>query len=346
MRLVALALGHPGDRALAVALDRLLAGQARRAVARLCRAAAELGLAGRVEAHLARSGPLVGQLGDVAYLLVEGAAVTAEALALAPALRLIQKHGEDCRNIDLAAARRRGVPVAVLRREANAAVAEHTLLLMLAVARRLSAAQAAARARVVRAQRQSSHYNWARLAGVASLGGRTLGLIGLGEVGRAVARRAAALGMRVLYTQRRRLSPALARALGAEFRPLPALLAESDVVSLHVPLTDGTRSLIDRAAIARMRRGAILVNTARGGLVDEAALRVALRAGHLAGAGIDVRAEEPPAAAGLAAIPTVVATPHVAAGSGAELVRDAQAVLVNIHRVRRGGTPTELVVAG
>jgi phosphoglycerate dehydrogenase-like enzyme len=346
MRLVALALGHPGDRALAVALDRLLGGQARRAVAGLRRAAAALGLAGRVEAQLARPGPLDGQLGDVAYLLVEGAAVTAEALARAPALRLIQKHGEDCRNIDLGAARRRGVPVAILPRAANAAVAEHTLLLMLAVARRLPAAQAAARAAVPRAVRGSSHYNWARLSGVASLGGRTLGLVGLGEVGRAVARRAAALGMRVLYTQRRRLPPALERALGAEFRPLAALLAGSDVVSLHLPLTGATRRLIDRTAIARMRRGAILINTARGALIDEAALRAALRAGHLAGAGLDVRAEEPPAVPGVTAHPAVVATPHVAAGSGAELVQDARAVLANLRRVRRGGAPTELALAG
>jgi phosphoglycerate dehydrogenase-like enzyme len=346
MRLVALALGHPGDRALTVGLDRLFAGQARRAAATLRDAAAELGLVDCVEAHLARPGPLAGQVSDVAYLLVEGAPVTADALARAPALRLIQKHGEDCRNIDLAAARRRGVPVAVNPRTANAAVAEHTLLLMLAVARRLPAAQVAARTAVARAPREPSHYNWARLSGVMSLGGRTLGLVGLGEVGRAVARRAAALGMRILYTQRRRLPAALERALGAEFRPLPALLAESDVVSLHVPLTDGTRRLIDRAALARMRRGAILVNTARGALVDEAALRAALRTGHLAGAGLDVRAEEPPGAPGLAALPTVVATPHVAAGSGAELVRDARAVLANISRVRRGGAPAELAVAG
>jgi phosphoglycerate dehydrogenase-like enzyme len=277
---------------------------------------------------------------------VEGVAVTAEVLASAPALRLIQKHGEDCRNIDLVAARRGGVSVAVLRRMANAAVAEHTLLLMLAVARRLPAAQAATRAPAARGPRESSHYNWARLPGVTSLGGRTLGLVGLGEVGRAVARRASALGMRLLYTQRRRLSPALERALGAEFRPLAALLAGSDVVSLHVPLTDETRHLIDRATIARMRRGAILVNTARGGLVDELALGAAVRAGHLAGAGLDVRAEEPPPVPGLAALPTVVATPHVAAGSGAELVRDARAVLTNIRRVRRGEPPTELAVTG
>jgi phosphoglycerate dehydrogenase-like enzyme len=120
----------------------------------------------------------------------------------------------------------------------------------------------------------------------------------------------------------------------------------SDVVSLHLPLTDETRHLLDRATIARMRRGAILVNTARGGLVDEVALRAAVRAGHLAGAGLDVRAEEPPAVPGLAALPTVVATPHVAAGSGAEIVRDARAVLTNIRRVRRGEPPTELAVTG
>ena len=216
------------------------------------------------------------------------------------------------------------------------------MLLALAVIRRLSPAQAAARGAVGAATREASHYNWARVADVAPLRGLTLGLVGLGEIGRAVARRAAGFEMRVLYTQRRRLEATLERVLGVDFRPLDALLEESDVVSLHVPLAPETRRLIGAPEIARMRRGAILVNTARGGLVDEAALLAALREGRLGGAGLDVRAEEPPADASLAALPTVVATPHVAAGSGAELVRDARAVLENVARVRRGECPAEL----
>jgi glyoxylate reductase len=172
----------------------------------------------------------------------------------------------------------------------------------------------------------------------------TLGLVGLGEIGRAVARRATGFEMRVLYTQRRRLEGALEHALGVEFRALEALLEESDVVSLHVPLSAETRGVIGAPAIARMRRGAILINTARGALVDEGALVAALRDGRLGGAGLDVRAEEPPADPDLAALPAVVATPHVAAGSGAELVRDARMVLENLARVRRGESPLEVAL--
>jgi len=337
LRLVALALGAPLDAKMRTALARLFAGDADGALDRLQGIAADLRLAGQVVPALATGEPLESQLAGVHYLFLEGAEVTEAVLARAPDLRLVQKHGEDCRNIDLGAAARRGVPVATLRRWVNSSVAEQTILLLLAVSRRLLTAHAAAQQPPGDVTRGESHYNWARIGGLRPVRGATLGIVGLGEIGREVARRAAAFEMRVLYTQRRRLGPALERALGAEFRPLPSLLAEADVVSLHVPLTPETRHLLGATELARMRRGAVLVNTSRGGLVDEAALVDALRDGHLGGAGLDVRAEEPPRdAAALAAFPTVVLTPHVAAGTGTELLQDVRAVLDNVARIRRG----------
>jgi phosphoglycerate dehydrogenase-like enzyme len=343
LRLVALALDAPLDGKMKTALGRLFAGDADGALDRLRRIGADLGLAGQVVPALATGQPLETQLAGVHYLFLEGAEITEAVLARAPDLRLIQKHGEDCRNIDLAAAARRGVPVARLRRWANTSVAEQTILLLLAVARRLLPSHAAALEPPADATRGDSHYNWARVRGLRSLRGMTLGLVGLGEIGREVARRAHAFEMHILYTQRRRLPPALEAALGAEFRPLPSLLAEADVVSLHVPLTADTRHLIAAAELEQMRRGAILLNTSRGALVDEAALVAALRDGHLGGAGLDVRAEEPPRdVAGLVGLPTVVLTPHVGAGTGTELCRDVRAVLDNVARVRRGEPPTIL----
>lgn len=343
MRLVALGLGAPLDEKMGTALARLFPGDADGGLASLRRIGEALGLAGQVVPAVATGEPLDRQLEGVHYLLLEGAEVTDAVLARAPALRLIQKHGEDCRNIDLRAAARRGLPVARFRRWANSSVADHTVLLLLAVAHRLVVAHAAAERPPGDAARGESHYNWARIGGLRPLRGTALGLVGLGEIGREVARRARALEMRVLYTQRRRLPPALERELAAEFRALPALLAESDAVSLHVPLTPETKRLLGAAEFRRMRRGAILVNTSRGALVDEDALVAALRDGQLGGAGLDVRAEEPPRdAAGLAGLPTVVLTPHVAGGTGPEFLEDVRALLDNVRRVRRGEPPAGL----
>jgi len=165
-----------------------------------------------------------------------------------------------------------------------------------------------------------------RIDEARSLRGATLGLVGLGEIGRDVARKAAAFGMRVLYTQRRRLEPAPESALGVESRALPALLAEADVVSVHVPQTPETRNLIGAGEINRMRPGAIPINTSRGGLVDETALITALREGRLGGAGLDVRAEEPPARRGGAG----------RAADGAPDAAHGREILDRVARVRRG----------
>jgi phosphoglycerate dehydrogenase-like enzyme len=337
LRLVSLALGEPLDEIMRLALRRFFTDDVEISLERLRAHARELGLDGQVTPELVITDDLGPRLQGVHYLLAEGTQVTEAMLAHADALRLIQKHGEDCRNIDVAAAARRGIPVKILRRRGNSDVAEHTLLLMLAVTRRLLAAHAAAVAGLPHAEREASSYNWARLEGVISLRERTLGVVGMGEIGRDLARKVAPFGMRVLYTQRRRLDAELERELGMEYRSLDGLLADSDVVSLHVPFNAETRHMIDAARLASMRRGAILINTSRGGLVDEPALIASLRSGHLAGAGLDVRPDEPPApAAGLADLPNVVLTPHIGAGTGAALIADVREVLENIARARRG----------
>lgn len=342
LRLVSLALGAPLDPRMRTALGRYFTEDVDVTLARLRGLAHEVGIAGDVLQELATADDLRSQLAGVQYLLVEASEITDAMLAAGSDLRLIQKHGEDCRNIDLAAARRRGVPVATLRRRGNSDVAEHALLLMLAVTRRLLSAHAAASQPPGEVVREASSYNWARLEGVVSLRGMTLGLVGLGEIGRDVARKVAPFGVRVLYTQRRRLDRDLERELAVEHRSFPALLAESDVVSLHVPSTTETQRMIGAAELALMRRGAILINTSRGGLVDESALLAALRDGQLGGAGLDVRPEEPPRdATELASFPTVVLTPHIAAGTGLALLADVREVLENIARVRRGELRSE-----
>lgn len=226
---------------------------------------------------------------------------TAAMIEAAPRLRLIQKIGVGVNTIDLAAAQARGIPVCNLPGTNARAVAELTLALMLATLRRLPRFDASLRAGV-----------WSDPLlqdGLGELGGRTVGLVGLGAIPHLLMPVLAALGCRVIYTARTRHDDA-----AAEWRDLPALLAEADVVSLHLPLTPDTANVIDATALSRMKPGAVLINTARGGLVDQAALEAALRSGRLAAAGLDVFAQEPPVdfSAPLFRLPNAVLMPHVA----------------------------------
>jgi len=226
---------------------------------------------------------------------------TAAMMATAPKLRLIQKIGVGVNTIDLEAAKKRGIAVCNLPGTNARAVAELTLALMLATLRRLPLFDGATR----------DGSAWSLDPNVqdslGELGGRTVGLVGYGAVPRLLAPVLKALGCKLLYTARGPHADAL-----GEFESLNALLAEVDILSLHVPLTSETQHLIDAAAIRRMRRGAVLINTARGELVDQAALTEALRDGHLAAAGLDVFAEEPTNPAELLlSLPNVVVTPHV-----------------------------------
>jgi phosphoglycerate dehydrogenase-like enzyme len=249
---------------------------------------------------------------------------TAAMIAAAPRLRLIQKIGVGVNTIDLEAAKARGIPVCNLPGTNSRAVAELALSLMLAVIRRIPRFDAGMRAGV-----------WSDPAsqdGIGELGGKTVGLVGYGSIPRLLAPVLAAMGCRVLYTARH----AVADAVG-DYRPLDALLAESDVVSLHVPQTAETTRMIDAGALSRMKPNAILINTARGGLVDQPALTAALRSGRLAGAGLDVFADEPPDFADpLFAQPNVVATPHIAWLTTGTFDRSFAIAAENCRRVMAG----------
>jgi phosphoglycerate dehydrogenase-like enzyme len=221
-------------------------------------------------------------------------------IAAAPKLRLIQKIGVGVNTIDLDAAKARGIAVCNLPGTNARAVAEMTLALMLAVLRRLPRFDAA--------MRRGEGLDPDLQDGIGELGGRTIGLVGYGAIPRVLAPVLIALGCRLIYTSRAPRTDAL-----GEWRSLDALLAEADVVSLHLPLTDDTADLIDAAAFARMKLGAVLINTARGGLVDQPALTEALASGRLAGAGLDVFVDEPhDKSEALFHLPNVVLTPHIA----------------------------------
>ena len=177
------------------------------------------------------------------------------------------------------------------------------------------------------------------------LAGKAVGLVGMGRIGREVARRVHAFDAHVLYADPVvALSAAEETALGAARVGLDELLAGSDVVSLHVPLTAETRALVRRETLAKMKPGAVLINTARGALVDEAALVEALRTGRLAGAGLDVFEREPPGADNpLLALDNVILTPHIAAGTRDALIEKMRAAFANMQRVLRGERPVNLV---
>ena len=254
--------------------------------------------------------------------------LTAADMQAAPKLRLIQKIGVGVNTIDLDAARAGGIAVCNLPGTNARAVAELTLLLMLGALRRIAHFDAETRA----------GRGWSQPPalqdGLFELGGRTVGLVGYGAIPALLAPVLVALGCRVLYTARAPKPD----APGA-YRSLDALLAESDVVSLHIPETPQTRGLIDAGAIARMKPGAVLVNTARGGLVDQAALVAALRSGHLAAAGLDVFAREPADAADpVFALPNVVVAPHVGWLTTGTFDRSFTIAAENVRRLG-GGDP-------
>ncbi len=235
--------------------------------------------------------------------------VDAELLARAPRLRVIANYAVGTDNLDLEACAARGVTVTNTPGVLTDATADLALALMLDACRRVSESDRLARAGAWR--------GWApgEMLGVRATGA-TLGLVGFGRIGQAVARRARGFDMRVMYCQRRRADPAVERAHEATFAPLDELLAASDIVSLHCPLTPETRGLLSRERLARMKRGSVLVNTARGACVDARALAEAVRSGHLAGAGLDVYTAEPAIEPELRAEPRIVLSTHIGSADG------------------------------
>lgn len=252
--------------------------------------------------------------------------VDAALLDAAPKLRLIQKIGVGVNTIDLQAARARGIAVCNLPGSNSRAVAEHTLGLMLAVLRRI----------VTFDGLMAAGRGWQRPAELedelGEIAGRTVGLIGYGAVPQMLAPILRAMGAKICYANRSEKAGALGRHL-----PLNDLLEQADILSLHLPLLPETRHLMNADKFQRMRRGAILINTARGGLLDTAALINGLRSGHLGGAGIDVFEPEPLAADDpLLGLPNVVLSPHVAWLTQETLARSVTAAVDNCHRLASG----------
>lgn len=228
--------------------------------------------------------------------------------AVGPQLKIVSNYAVGYDNINLEEVTKRGVVVTnTPSDEVNESVAEHSWTLMLALSRRVVEADEAVR--------RGAYKGWEPdLFLGRDLIGKTLGIIGLGRIGGMVARRAKGFKMTVLYNNRSRDEEA-EKELGVEYREKDDLLAESDFVSLHVPLTDETRHMMDEDTLAKMKKGAYLINTSRGPVIDESALVKSLRDGHLGGAGLDVYENEPDINAELIGMENVILTPHIASAT-------------------------------
>jgi D-3-phosphoglycerate dehydrogenase len=250
---------------------------------------------------------LPSELADADALIIRSSTkATAALLEKASKLRVIGRAGVGVDNVDVEAATKRGVLVMNTPGGNAVSVAEHTIALMLGLARAVPQANASI---------QAGRWEKSAFSGT-EMRGKTLGLVGLGRVGTEVARRARGLEMKVVAYDPF-VTPAAAREVEVELLPLDEVLRQSDVVSLHTSLSGSTEKMIDAAAIAKMKKGARLINCARGELIDEAALAEALRSGQLAGAAVDTFATEPPKNSPLVGLPNLIATPHIA-GSTAE----------------------------
>lgn len=273
----------------------------------------------------------------------ESFAVGAAELAAGPNLKLVQKFGIDARNIDLAACEAAGVPVRMLRRRVNGTVAEHAILLMMAVGRKLVETHGALDFASLRAlgykpaKFHADHVagaNWARVTDLKSLQGATLGALGLGEIGREVATRARAMGMDILYHQRTRLPGEIETECGARYVSYDELLENSDFVSVHLPLNASTEGMIDAASFARMKPGAVIANISRAQIVDREAMIAALDSGRLGGAGLDVHYEEPGSPdEPLKNYPNVVLSPHIAVAHRKHNMADTAELVGNLADV-------------
>jgi phosphoglycerate dehydrogenase-like enzyme len=253
-------------------------------------------------------------------------------------LRLLQLMSAGYDRLDLAAVRRYRITAASNGGANAVGVAEHTLMLMLALMKNVMALDAATRAGRFRPVPVED-------LRIPEMAGKTAGLIGLGMIGREVAKRLRAFDDRVLYYDIRRAAQSVERDLGVTYFPMADVLAQADLVSVHVPLTDATRGLMSRDAFRRMKPGAYFINTSRGGVVDEAALVETLDQGRLAGAGLDVFGVEP-APAGhplLAPRPNVIVTPHTAGLSWESWDRRFANAFANVGRVARGEPPLWII---
>lgn len=286
----------------------------------------------------AKPGELKAALAGAAALVVRNQTRVTGRLLQGTSLQAVGRVGVGLDNLDLTALRAAGVTVTWAPGSNATSVAEYVIGAMLTLARLFPQTSSKVHAG-----------QWDRQSAIGfELQGRTLGIVGLGDIGSRVGRRAAALGMRLLASD-----PALApeapilAELGVTLVPLPELLASADVVSLHTPLLPSTRGMIADETLALMKSGSYLINTARGGLVDESALARALREGRLAGAALDVRDPEPPGANDqLAGLANVLLTPHIAGVTQESMRRACTHVSEDVLRVLSGQAPMSEVPQG
>ncbi len=273
------------------------------------------------------------RLAGVTIAIVNKLPFTAELIGRLPDLKMIAVAATGTNNVDLAACQARGIVVSNIRGYARQTVPEHALALLMALSRNLVAYRASVQDRRWQRSDQFCFFDHP----IRDLHGQTLGVIGSGDLGDGFARLAEALGMTVLKAERKG-----AATVRPGYTAFDRVIAESDAISLHCPLTPETRHLIGAAELAAMKPTALLINTARGGLVDEAALAVALRAGTIGGAGFDVLTEEPPKddnpllAPDVLALPNFILTPHVAWASAPAMQALADQLIDNIEAFARG----------
>ncbi|HEX6435802.1 MAG TPA: NAD(P)-dependent oxidoreductase [Candidatus Binatia bacterium] len=286
-------------------------------------------------------GELLANIPGANALVVEALPAGAHEIAAAGGtLRLVQRYGTLTRNIDEAACRRAGIKIKTLRRRANISTAEQALALMLALARQLNQnanlisieqIEAAGYTPTQYDRARTPNGNWARVTGLKTLFARQLGIIGLGEIGRELALRAAALGMRITYHQRHRLTSAEEQHYQASYSSRTQLLETSDCVSLHLPRGAETRGIIGRAELENIKPGALLINVSQPSLIDRAALLDALESGRLGGFAMDNFYEEPgdpddP----LIKFRNVIITPHLAGSPRSNSLDDIAELLDNL----------------
>lgn len=284
---------------------------------------------------------------DATAIIFRRGEITRALLARHPRLKLIQRLGESTEDIDLAATTERGIRVSCLPRKTLIYTAEHGILLMLALAKRLLAADHAVRdgATLHPGSPGGIVYNWTAMQ-TTGLHGKTLGIVGMGQVGFLLAKLAHAFGMSIVYTKRRRATPEQEAAVGARLVALDELLAGSDFVSLMLPNAPENARYAGVAFFASMQPHANFINMSRGALVDEDALYRALTSGRIAGAGLDVHATEPrPVQDRFAALDNVVLTPHLAGGAKSGLLDEFAVIMQNCHAAFRGEAPRHEVQA-
>ena len=280
---------------------------------------------------------LPARLAPAEILITNKIRIGAAELSAAPHLKLICLSATGVNNVDLEAARARGISVCNITAYCTASVVQHVFALILALTHHLAGYQRLLQGDAWKESPQFCLLDFP----IRELAGRRLGIVGFGELGRGVARAAPAFGLEVLVSERPGGSSAEAREVTDVARlPFERVLAEADILSLHCPLTDATRGLIDAAALGCMKRDALLINTARGALVDSAALADALREGRIGGAGIDVLPQEPPVDGDPlldAAIPNLIITPHVAWAARESRQRAVDEIAANINSFMAGG---------